>query len=1480
MPRRAASPASSSAASAAPTTRALAAKVLEQPPSKESLDAVAALYVEFLGETSDDARTLECLREMDAMGFLEDALWPLADVVATARDCRHHVKKAWLVSVLLLVGLRARAGDATSSGNSCSGVWTFVKEEDAAWKTFTTTLWTAVAEATEEDAKWTLKEQTALTQFLIASFQSLEVPHVAASVLQMTSLPLWAALSPTQRSLEFHAYPKLERHWNRIMAGDSFGKTEGEKKTPKKNKRRKLVSTTEAPRHEQHALVHRLDAFFQALKAPVDDDVPKHEVALRLRFVAVFLALLVDLLSQLPTRRFLLTVLRRRHVRTVLRNSALVQHALQGQDANDRQALRKQLALLDACMQFPIDAHTGTSLSPREHREHQARHIQALQQCAFQSFRNSRVEELAIAPCGHIADASSFTEMLRAIAAADRSRLSSLAIAVGVLADQAEADSTSDADLIEFFKEEYSVDGSHDNDALSSNVPVFPTELDIWNDMLDRNDSSAQNGKGSDGDEPMEGVGHPTTEIYNTDDTNLFPLLPVRKLGLQFLNLADYLQRNYELLRLEAAQDIRGDLETVLRHIDAVRTLRSSSENDTVFRGFSRSAVPLTGVLQVVKVGKPALGQAAPASVVAQLEVELSGRHDRKQFDCYQTKEVVFLVTVRATADEGAEIMGFQKQSQETGSFPEDFGVQFVRAAEIVEVADTAGHTINDENPVGKGSKRVFKLALDGVQYKNDLEAGHLEAYEQVNLLVRRKPRENNFKAVLDTVAGAWHNANKEELLPAWLHDLFLGYGDPAAAVYKSIYKARAEKQLAVPMAELLLDGAHALEAGGAEKLVDADDETRTLDPKLAMAPFTYVEDIRDGTSFIRAYHKKNSSGATPRFSSPIRYTKAQVTAVRTGMCEGLTLVVGPPGTGKTDVAVQLVLNLYRTTPAHEKILIVAHSNQALNDFFAKVLAQNAIHEAEIVRMGQPHLANEGGAGEKEGKGAFHADFSRNGRVAFLLERRAALLAEVEQMAQWLIKLDAAQYAGLGGGSASYSCENALIFYQFHMKAFLDAALVFTELPSKDEKVVALADFFAMRKGAAPDKAEALRQFAVDIGSYFAELRRLQPFELLQTPRQRGDMYLIHHARIVAMTCIHAALNYRKLTDLGLTFGSLIMEEAAQVSELDSLVPLLLACSKTAGPTLNGSKTASGLKRVVLMGDAKQLPPVVKSLALKNYAHFDQSLFTRLLRLGVPHVVLDRQGRSRCELADVYRWRYAEISSNGDKTTLGDLPRVKSEPEYQTGNAGFSHVAQFVDLSGVSNERQSSPFAYENEEEARFIVALFRYIIGVGYRAEQVTILTTYSAQKELLQRLLHAEVPKGTKTCKVSTVDRFQGQQNDIVLLSTVRNGSSVGHLRDVRRASTAFSRARLGLYVVGCRSTLDRARELQPFVSKLVSVAEKQDGDKATKLALVPSGRVGVATPSTAKAKKTTSRGKSSDVVYVSDRKQLEKVVAGLQA
>lgn len=55
------------------------------------------------------------------------------------------------------------------------------------------------------------------------------------------------------------------------------------------------------------------------------------------------------------------------------------------------------------------------------------------------------------------------------------------------------------------------------------------------------------------------------------------------------------------------------------------------------------------------------------------------------------------------------------------------------------------------------------------------------DVYETFNILMRRKPKENNFKAVLETIR---HLMNTECVVPEWIHDIILGYGDPSAARY------------------------------------------------------------------------------------------------------------------------------------------------------------------------------------------------------------------------------------------------------------------------------------------------------------------------------------------------------------------------------------------------------------------------------------------------------------------------------------------------------------------------------------------------------------------------------------------------------------------------------------------------------------------------------------------------------------------------
>lgn len=1209
----------------------------------QALDQVAEVY-EALKSSKDLKAELKALYEAQ---YLARGLWKLADVAFKARDCRHHVRKAWVVSLLLLLHFGRRNGVDWKTLVAVDG-----EGKAHEWEKFVATLLQVAEEGfSNREEQWTLLEKTALAQFFAHCFSSVDEQFIASSVMKMASLGLWQALSPSQRAVEFLAHPKLERRWKKLVGATEANEDEG----PPVSKKRKVSSTSSKKKQKAESeldpserfLVHLCDDFLATInnESVASDD--EHDSMLR--FIGVFLMFVTDLMSQLPSRRFLHVVLRRRRFLRRVRSSIWVQRFLsveQGKrSADEISSLEKQLVLLESYMAFPIDAHGGSGLwDARGHRERRSASIQALQQLVFRDFRDTSVEKLAIVPVSHIADRESFADLLAiAITSPDdgQENTEKLAVALGLVEDADEAHSLSASnDLIDTFLDEYSASPlkTIDIDSVWSDTQVFPTEDDIWNNILGDNSSS----------------------IYGASDAHLFPLLPIRKLELQYLDLADYLQRNYDLCRLEAAHDIRVDLEAAIKRIDAVRSLQRSGDvlDPTIFRGFSPMAVPLAAPAKIVKVSKPALGKTCPAEVLARIELELSSNHNFVEFDAYQTREVVYLVTVRATRDEAAELMGFEDDNaQGEGFFPEEFGVIHVRAGELVEVIDSAGTALNgdlEHSPTGNDGKRrelhgrtrVFNVALDGNQYKKDLESGNLEAYEHANLLIRRDPSSNSFKAVLTAVMHAWqlsHHINKrmkqqqtddEErddlngIMPSWLQDLVLGYGNPSAAQYSSIYKARGYPQsIDVPLFEAVAHGKHAKaivkEIAGGCKLVDVDDVQNELSAKEAEAPFVYSEDVFDESKVIKA-HRRDGSAPKDEQQTTL-FNGAQVEAVRSGMCEGLTVVVGPSGSGKTDIGVQLALNLYRTIPAGEKIVVVAHSNEALNEFFRKIRSRQVVSEAEIVRLDQTDAKKQERAEE---------DFSITGRVAFLLQRRLELLNEVKVMATWVEQRSVANgsqaQTGLGE-SASYSCENALYFYRVHMKALVDQALALRDSIPSD---LVLLDYYTKRysNGATPVETPSLavlQHFARVIDAYFVELQRLQAFELLQTTRQRSDMYLMHHARIVFMTCSYAAVNYSRLSDLGLTIGSIILEEASQASEIDTLIPVMLACSRsikfTALSGASGARSSlfsDNLKRIVLFGDSQQTSSTVNAQALRTFAHLDQSLFSRLLRLGVPRITL------------------------------------------------------------------------------------------------------------------------------------------------------------------------------------------------------------------------------------------------------------------
>lgn len=444
-------------------------------------------------------------------------------------------------------------------------------------------------------------------------------------------------------------------------------------------------------------------------------------------------------------------------------------------------------------------------------------------------------------------------------------------------------------------------------------------------------------------------------------------------------------------------------------------------------------------------------------------------------------------------------------------------------------------------------------------------------------------------------------------------------------------------------------------------------------------------------------------------------------------------------------------------------------------------------------------------------------DFSRYGRVNYVLAKRIDLLNQVQKLQESL---------GVTG-DVSYTCETAGYFYLYQVISRWEKFLSevekyngekFTETTFNDQ--FPFTRFF----NDAPQPIFPGNSYQSDldvakgcfeyISKIFTQLEEFRAFELLRSGLDRSKYLLVKEARIIAMTCTHAALKRKELVNMGFKYDNILMEEAAQILEIETFIPLLLQ---------NPLDGHNRLKRWIMIADHNQLPPVVKNISFQKYSNMEQSLFTRFIRLGVPAVELDYQGRARSSISALYKWRYKK---------LDDLQHVLDNVEYNLANPGFQFEYQMInveDFNGVG-ETEPNQFFYQNLAEAEYVVAVFMYMRLLGYPAEKISILTTYNGQKHLIRDVINlrcGENPLIGKPLKVTTVDKYQGQQNDYILLSLVRT-KAVGHLRDVRRLVVAMSRARFGLYIFGRVSLFKDCYELQPVFNILLN--------RPTKLHLLP--------------------------------------------
>ena len=325
----------------------------------------------------------------------------------------------------------------------------------------------------------------------------------------------------------------------------------------------------------------------------------------------------------------------------------------------------------------------------------------------------------------------------------------------------------------------------------------------------------------------------------------------------------------------------------------------------------------------------------------------------------------------------------------------------------------------------------------------------------------------------------------------------------------------------------------------------------------------------------------------------------------------------------------------------------------------------------------------------------------------------------------------------------------------------------------------------------------------------------------------RINSELFGEARVIACTLVGSA--HRLLE--GMKFGTLFIDEAAQALEAACWIPM---------------KRAS---RVILAGDHCQLPPTVKSIAA--------------LRAGLGKTLMERIAENKPEVVTLQKIQYRmndEIMRFSSDWFYGG--KVESAPQIKYRSVlDYDHPITWIDTSNEENqitiEGEDAPedsastassvsaanqnsdlnfkeqfvgesFGRINKAEAELtLLTLAEYFTKIGKQrvlseSIDVGIISPYRAQVQYLKKLIkkYEFFKPYRRLISVNTVDGFQGQERDVILISLVRSNDEgqIGFLKDLRRMNVAMTRARMKLIILGNKDTMTK----HPFYKKLWEYVE----------------------------------------------------------
>ncbi|XP_075690814.1 putative helicase senataxin [Rhinoderma darwinii] len=250
-------------------------------------------------------------------------------------------------------------------------------------------------------------------------------------------------------------------------------------------------------------------------------------------------------------------------------------------------------------------------------------------------------------------------------------------------------------------------------------------------------------------------------------------------------------------------------------------------------------------------------------------------------------------------------------------------------------------------------------------------------------------------------------------------------------------------------------------------------------------------------------------------------------------------------------------------------------------------------------------------------------------------------------------------------------------------------------------------------------------------------------------------------------------------------FSCVIVDEAGQSCEVETIIPLLHRCSK-----------------LVLVGDPEQLPPTVISTKAEDLG-YGQSLMSRLCR----HLESTGHGSLILQLTVQYRMHPDICLFPSNYFYKRVLTTDRETEEARCSKAWPFQPYMVFDVTDGYEMKQKESFA--NPQEIKMVVALVKLIKSKKreFTSRNIGIITPYRAQKMMIMEELRKEFGNDPRPSEVDTVDGFQGRQKDCVIVTCVRANfgqGSIGFLASRQRLNVTITRARFSLFILGSLRTL----------------------------------------------------------------------------